>query len=232
MARILVIADEKDIRDVLEQGLRNAGHRVDLAATVRDALAVTRDRRPEIVVIDLALGGDVPYDACLALREADCTRDAELLVLAASPEEIEGITARGVAVSDSVVKPFAVRELIAKTTALARRGHADSDPARPIEFGSLHIDRQARRVMVGGEEVDLTTIEFNLLVTLHDRRPRVQARDALLSDVWKIQGAIETRTVDTHVKRLREKLGPAGVYIETVRGEGYRFAATHDRIGG
>ena len=231
MARILVIADEKDIRDVLEQGLRKVGHRVDLAATVRDALAIAGDRRPEIVVLDLALGGG-PDHACLALSQADGTRDAELLVLAASTEEIESLVARGVAVSDSVIKPFSVRELIAKTTTLARRGHADSDPARPIEFGALHINRQARRVMVGGEEVDLTTIEFNLLVTLHDRRPRVQARDALLNDVWKIQGAIETRTVDTHVKRLREKLGPAGVYIETVRGEGYRFAATPDRIGG
>jgi two-component system phosphate regulon response regulator PhoB len=125
-------------------------------------------------------------------------------------------------VDDYVVKPFSVRELLLRIAAVLRRGEPTL-PALLIEFGSLRIDRAAHRAWVANAEVPLTTLEFKLLVTLYERKNRVQTRSTLLSDVWGIEADITTRTVDTHVKRLREKLGVAGEYIETVRGVGYRF---------
>jgi two-component system phosphate regulon response regulator PhoB len=120
-----------------------------------------------------------------------------------------------------------VRELLLRVQAVLRRV-ATGEAGETTQFGMLRVDRGAHRVWVSGSEVELTALEFKLLLTLHDRRNRVQTRDALLSDVWKIDADVTTRTVDTHVKRLREKLGPAGVYVQTVRGVGYRFAERPD----
>jgi two-component system phosphate regulon response regulator PhoB len=128
---------------------------------------------------------------------------------------------------DYVVKPFSVRELALRITAILRRQQGGTtESAARVDFGKLRIDRDAHRVWVEGDEAPLTALEFRLLCLLFDRRDRVQSRAALLDDVWGVSSDLETRTVDTHVKRLREKLGAAGAYIETVRGVGYRFCAT------
>ncbi|HEX3343971.1 MAG TPA: response regulator transcription factor, partial [Polyangiaceae bacterium] len=129
-------------------------------------------------------------------------------------------------VADSIAKPFSVRELIAHIESTLRRARPEVDPSRPIEFGVLRVDRDAQRVWLSGNEVTVTPLEYKLLVTLHDRRGQVQSRDALLSDVWGISADLTTRTVDTHVKRLRSKLGEAADYVQTVRGIGYRFAGS------
>jgi two-component system phosphate regulon response regulator PhoB len=226
MARILVIEDEKDIQEVLDYNLKQAGHRVQVAGTGKDGLKLARERRPDLVLLDLMLPDVAGTEVCKALKQDPATRDAQVMMLTAKGEEIDRVIGFELGADDYVVKPFSVRELLLRITAILRRGANDTDATAPIEFGTLRVDRGAHRAWVSGEEIDLTALEFKLLVTLHDRRNRVQTRDALLNDVWGIQAEITTRTVDTHVKRLREKLGAAGDYIQTVRGVGYRFAST------
>ncbi len=130
-----------------------------------------------------------------------------------------------------MTKPFSVRELLLRVRAILRRNEHERPPPTSIEFGVLKIDREAHRVWVGDEEVELTALEFKLLVTLYERRNRVQSRGALLDHVWGLEAKISTRTVDAHVKRLREKMGDARNYVETVRGVGYRFAENPSAIG-
>jgi two-component system phosphate regulon response regulator PhoB len=229
MARILVIEDEKDIQDVLDYNLKQAGHKVQLAGTGRDGLRLARERRPDLVLLDLMLPDMPGTEVCKALKHDPVTRDAQVMMLTAKGEEIDRVIGFELGADDYVVKPFSVRELLLRIQAILRRGAPESEQSGSnIAFGVLRVDREAHRVWIGDKEVDLTALEFKLLVTLHDRRNRVQTRDTLLNDVWGIQAEITTRTVDTHVKRLREKLGAAGEYIQTVRGVGYRFAGTPD----
>jgi two-component system phosphate regulon response regulator PhoB len=224
MARILVIEDEKDIQDILEYNLRQAGHKVSLATTGQDGLKLAREKKPDLVLLDLMLPDMSGTEVCKALKQDTVTRDVQVLILTAKGEEIDRVVGFEIGADDYVVKPFSVRELVLRIQAILRRASGEFEPQPVIEFGKLKVDREAHRVWVEGREIDLTALEFRLLVTLHDRKNRVQSRDALLQDVWGIEADITTRTVDTHVKRLREKLGLAGDYIETVRGVGYRFA--------
>jgi two-component system phosphate regulon response regulator PhoB len=150
-------------------------------------------------------------------------------MLTARGEEIDRVVGFELGADDYVTKPFSVRELLLRIQAISRRGKAESKEVEStIEFGKLKIDREAHRVWVESLEIELTALEFKLLVTLYDRKNRVQTRSTLLDDVWGIQADITTRTVDTHVKRLREKLEAARDYVETVRGVGYRFVGTPD----
>jgi two-component system phosphate regulon response regulator PhoB len=224
MARILVIEDEKDIQDVLEYNLRQAGHKVNLASTGQDGLRLAREKKPDLVLLDLMLPDISGTDVCKAMKQDATLRDVQVVILTAKGEEIDRVVGFEIGADDYVVKPFSVRELVLRIQAILRRTAADSEQQPIIQFGTLKVDREAHRVWVDAKEIDLTALEFRLLVTLHDRKNRVQTRDALLEDVWGIEADITTRTVDTHVKRLREKLGAAGEYIETVRGVGYRFA--------
>ena len=150
-------------------------------------------------------------------------------MLTAKGEEVDRIVGFEVGADDYVTKPFSVRELMLRVRAILRRTDASDSEDETIEFGRLTIDIPGHRVSVDGEEVSLTALEFNLLTTFLERRGRVQTRDVLLGDVWDIHADVTTRTVDTHVKRLREKLGPAGAYIETIRGVGYRFSSTPEQ---
>jgi two-component system phosphate regulon response regulator PhoB len=229
MARILVIEDERDIQDVLEYNLRQAGHTVQLASRGHEGLRLAREKRPDLVLLDLMLPDISGTEVCKSLKQEPSTRDVQVMMLTAKGEEIDRVIGFELGADDYVVKPFSVRELLLRIQAILRRGApVETESAAPIEFGVLRIDRSAHRVWVTGKEIELTALEFKLLVTLYERKNRVQSRDALLSDVWGIQAEIATRTVDTHVKRLREKLGEAGDYIQTVRGVGYRFAETPD----
>jgi two-component system phosphate regulon response regulator PhoB len=154
-------------------------------------------------------------------------------MLTARGEEIDRVVGFELGADDYIVKPFSVRELLLRIQAILRRGKAEPEVEEArIHFGCLEIDREAHRVWVEGHEIELTALEFRLLVTLYDRRNRVQTRSALLDDVWGIQADITTRTVDTHVKRLREKLERARDYVETVRGVGYRFRDSPDEASG
>ncbi len=225
MARILVIEDERDLQEILAYNLRQAGHEVLQATRGKDGVATARRERPDLVILDLMLPDMPGTEVCKELQQHPLTRGTPVMMLTAKGEEVDRIVGFEVGAADYVVKPFSMRELLLRVTAVlgrAQRQTATSDEG-PIVFGVLRIDREAHRVFVDGKEVDLTALEFKLLVTLHERRNRVQNRGQLLSDVWGIDADITTRTVDTHVKRLREKLGAAGDYIDTVRGVGYRF---------
>jgi two-component system phosphate regulon response regulator PhoB len=226
MSRILVIEDERDLLKVLEFNLAQAGHEVISTTHGRVGLTLARERQPEVVVLDLMLPDLPGTEVCKALRKDAATAGMLVLMLTAKGEEVDRIVGFEIGADDYVVKPFSVRELLLRIDALLRRGKERVHSDQPIEFGCLRIDREAHRVWVQGQEIELTALEFKLLLTLLERKNRVQSRGSLLSDVWGIEADITTRTVDTHVKRLREKLGAAGDYVETVRGVGYRFAET------
>lgn len=226
MSRILVIEDEPDIRQVLDYNLRLAGHEVSAAARGLDGLRLVREESPELVILDLMLP-DIPgTEVCRTIKDNPQTRSLPVVMLTARGEEIDRVVGFELGADDYITKPFSVRELVLRVRAVLRRKVPTSSDAPTIEFGNLRIDRAAHRVWVDGAEVELTALEFKLLVTLYDRRNRVQSRESLLDHVWGIEARISTRTVDAHVKRLREKIGAARDYIETVRGVGYRFADT------
>ena len=172
-------------------------------------------------------------EICKALKDTSATRSIPVIMLTVRGEEIDRVVGFELGADDYVVKPFSVRELLLRIQAILRRGKSDApgDEQAMIEFGRLRIDREAHRIWVDEQEVELTALEFKLLLMLYDRRNRVQTRSALLDDVWGIQADITTRTVDTHVKRLREKLEAARDYVETVRGVGYRFVGSPDEAG-
>jgi two-component system phosphate regulon response regulator PhoB len=224
MARLLVIEDEKDIQDVLAYNLEQAGHKVHIASSGEEGLRLAKERHPDLVLLDLMLPDVSGTTVCRQLKGDPATRDARVIMLTAKGEEIDRVVGFELGADDYVVKPFSVRELALRIDAILRRGGGETTPRKMVEFGELRVDREAHRAWVSEKEVELTALEFKLLLVLHDRRNRVQTREALLQDVWAIDADITTRTVDTHVKRLREKLGTAGEYIETVRGVGYRFA--------
>jgi two-component system phosphate regulon response regulator PhoB len=230
MAFILVVEDEADLRQILEYNLRQAGHDVVTASQGEAALALVRQRTPDLIVLDLMLPGGISgTDVCRAVKNDPATRNVAVLILTAKGSEIDRVVGFELGADDYVVKPFSVRELALRIQAILRRQQTateSSSGTRAVEFGKLRIDRDAHRVWVAGDEAPLTALEFRLLCLLFDRRDRVQSRAALLDDVWGVSSELETRTVDTHVKRLREKLGDAGSYIETVRGVGYRFCAS------
>lgn len=231
MARILVVEDELDLQHVLEYNLKQAGHEVTLAARGADALKIAAESRPDLVLLDLMLPDMPGTDVCRALKSSPETRGTLVMMVTAKGEEIDRVVGFELGADDYVVKPFSVRELLLRIGAVLRRASTRGEPPELVEFGALRIDRAAHRVWVGGEEVDMTPLEFRLLWTLYERRNRVQTRALLLDDVWDIQAELTTRTVDTHVKRLREKLGSARDYVETVRGVGYRFVATPGEAG-
>jgi two-component system phosphate regulon response regulator PhoB len=221
---VLVIEDEIDLATTLEYNLRAEGFGVRLAHNGRQGIAAaTAEPLPDIIVLDLMLPDLAGTEICRRIRDHERTRDVPVIMCTAKGEEIDRVVGFEVGADDYVVKPFSVRELILRIRALLRRVQRTEGEPSLIRFGRLKIDRDAHRAWVDDAEIALTALEFRLLHAFLSRRGRVQSRDALLSDVWGIDADVTTRTVDTHVKRLREKLGDAGAYIETLRGVGYRF---------
>jgi two-component system phosphate regulon response regulator PhoB len=225
MARILVIEDETDLLQVLAYNLKQAGHEVRTAKRGRDGLRLAQEEPPDLVLLDLMLPDISGTEVCRDLRRDGATAGTPVIMLTAKGEEIDRLLGFELGADDYVVKPFSVRELLLRIRAVLRRGRLEAG-ARRVSFGRLRFDRDSHRVWVDGVEVELTALEFRLLETLHERRNRVQTREVLLDDVWGIEADITTRTVDAHVKRLREKLGAAASYVLTIRGVGYRFAET------
>jgi two-component system phosphate regulon response regulator PhoB len=229
MTRILIVEDEPDLQQVLEYNLKQAGHDVMVTKLGREGLRLAKELKPDVVLLDLMLP-DIPgTDVCKQLKESPATRGCNVIMLTARGEEIDRVVGFELGADDYVTKPFSVRELLLRIQAILRRNKSEPPELEStVEFGKLRIDRGAHRVWVESSEIELTALEFKLLVTLYDRKNRVQTRSTLLDDVWGIQADITTRTVDTHVKRLREKLEAARDYVETVRGVGYRFVGTPD----
>jgi two-component system phosphate regulon response regulator PhoB len=223
MARILVIEDELGLQKVLEYNLRQAGHEVVLATRGRDGILRAHEFRPDLVLLDLMLPDISGTDVVRALQKSADTKEIPVIIVTARGDEVDRIVGFELGAADYVVKPFSVRELVLRVQAILRRVRSPVD-RNMIEFGCLRIDEDAHRVFVDNREVELTLLEYKLLIALYENRSRVQTRGGLLDGVWGIDVGITSRTVDTHVKRLRDKLGRAGDYIETVRGIGYRFA--------
>jgi two-component system phosphate regulon response regulator PhoB len=223
--RILVVDDEPDIVALVAYHLAKAGYRVATAANGHDALAVARRDRPALLVLDLMLPGMSGFDVLAALRGDASTRDVAVLMLTARKEEPDRIQGLSLGADDYLTKPFSPQELVLRVGAILRRVGATLAPSDVLSVGAIDIDRGAHRVSVDGAEVELTPTEFRLLLTLAERRGRVQARAHLLETVWEAAPDIQTRTVDMHIQRLRSKLGSAGDLVETVRGFGYRLKA-------
>jgi len=223
MARILVVEDEADLRQVLEFNLSAAGHEVQTVSTGEAALRKARERRPDLVLLDLMLPDISGLEVCRQFKTDEAIRNVPIVMLTARGDEIDRVVGFEIGADDYVAKPFSLRELTLRIGAVLRRKDTPPADADSTVFGRLRLDRQAHRAWVAGEELDLTALEFKLLSVLYERRDRVQSRTVLLDVVWGIRADVTTRTVDTHVKRLREKLGAARDYVETVRGVGYRF---------
>jgi two-component system phosphate regulon response regulator PhoB len=229
VACILLVDDERDLLSLLDFNLRAAGFETLLATTGEQALSHTRRRVPDIVLLDLMLP-DVPgTEVCRQLKSDPRTRHVPVVMLTAKGEEVDRVVGFELGADDYVTKPFSVRELVLRLKAVLRRAGAARASERPPEkVGPIRVDVDAHRAFVDGAEVQLTPLEFRLLTTFMARLGRVQSREQLLEDVWEMSSEVETRTVDTHVKRLREKLGSGRDLLETVRGIGYRLVDPSD----
>ena len=225
MARVLVVEDERDIRDLLAFNLKQAGHEVFGASTGAEGLRLARAHKPHVVLLDVMLPDQSGTEVCRILKREPATAGVPVIMLTAKGEEVDRVVGFELGADDYVVKPFSMRELMLRVQSMLRRGASGGQVAELVEVGVLKIDHAAHRVWVNAEEVELTALEFKLLWTFYQRKNRVQTRARLLDDVWGVSPDITTRTVDTHVKRLREKLGPMCDFIETVRGVGYRFTS-------
>ncbi len=223
---ILIVDDERELVEILDYNCRREGYATRLAYTGGDALRqAALAPLPDLMLLDLMLPDISGTEVCKRIRANKATAGIPVLMLTAKGEEIDRVVGFEVGADDYVVKPFSVRELMLRIKAIFRRKILPSSDSDIVRYGILEVDRAGHRVFVDGEEVVLTALEFKLLNTFMDRRGRVQIREVLLTDVWDIHAEVTTRTVDTHIKRLREKLGHAGSYIETIRGVGYRFSS-------
>ena len=219
--RVLVVDDEPDIVALVAYHLAKAGYRVATASSGNDALDSVRRERPAIIVLDLMLPGMSGYEVLEQLRANEATRDVAVLMLTARREEADRIQGLSLGADDYLTKPFSPQELVLRVGAILRRlGAGGATSGDRLQLGALQIDLGAHQVKVDGDLVDLTPTEFKLLLTLAERRGRVQGRAHLLETVWEAAPDIQTRTVDMHVQRLRAKLCAAGDMIETVRGFG------------
>ena len=227
---ILVVDDEPDIVALVAYHLAKAGYRVSTAASGADALEASRREHPALVVLDLMLPGLSGFDVLEQLRADTATREVAVLMLTARREEPDRIRGLSLGADDYLTKPFSPQELVLRVGAILRRSATTAASASDVlHVGAVRIDRSAHRVSVDGVDVELTPTEFRLLLLLAERRGRVQARSHLLETVWEAAPDIQTRTVDMHIQRLRNKLGTAGDLIETVRGFGYRLQPGHSR---
>ena len=225
--KILVIEDEPDIRKTLEYNLERENFIVTAASSLSDAKEHLAKDNFSLLILDLMLPDGSGLDLCRELK-SDLTNEPPLiLILTAKDDEVDRVVGFELGADDYVTKPFSVRELILRVKAILKRGINKPNTVEvERKFGDLTIDIESHEVFVNNENIILTALEFRLLNQLVDRRGRVQTRDQLLSDVWGYSSEVTTRTVDTHIKRLREKLGVMGKYVQTIRGVGYKFSRT------
>ncbi|MEN9632529.1 MAG: hypothetical protein RL077_933 [Verrucomicrobiota bacterium] len=222
-SKILVVDDEADALEILGFKLKEAGYLPIFAKDGAKALIVARDERPALIVLDLMLPEIDGLEVCKILRRDQATAMIPILMLTARAAEMDRVLGLELGADDYVTKPFSPRELVLRIKKLLARVKSADDAVTQLRVGELTIDVPRHAVIVAGNQVDLTATEFKLLEILARRRGRVQTRERLLQDVWGYENPIDSRTVDTHMRRLREKIGPAATYLETIRGVGYRF---------
>ena len=221
--RVLVVDDEPDILELTRFALSQEGFQVDTAATGDEAMASLRRSRPDLVVLDLMLPDRPGTEICRSIRSTPELAAIPVIMLTARSDEVDRVVGFELGADDYVTKPFSPRELCLRVKAVLRRGEGPEDEVEHLEHQDLQLDIDRHRCLHRGKEVTLTAKEFGLLAALMKRPGRVQTRERLLEEVWGEGIAVTHRTVDTHMKRLREKLGEAGDLIDTVRGVGYRF---------
>ncbi|HEY2123683.1 MAG TPA: response regulator transcription factor [Chthoniobacterales bacterium] len=221
--KILIVEDEPDVAELLAHHLRKEGFAVAIVGTGRAAFAAVKNESPALIVLDLMLPEISGLDLCRMIKSNPETDNVPILMLSARIEEIDRVLGFELGAYDYVVKPFSPRELVLRIRAILRRLSQDREQEL-LRVGELVLDRSRHEVRAANRVIDCTATEFKLLALLMEREGRVQERDRLLSDVWGYDSIIDTRTVDTHMRRLRDKLGPHGSYIETIRGFGYRLA--------
>ncbi len=230
MTTVLLCDDERDLLSVLDFNLRAAGFETILATRGEEALLALKRRVPDLVLLDLMLPDLPGTEICRRIKSDPRTRHVPVVMLTAKGEEVDRVVGFELGADDYVTKPFSVRELVLRLKAVVRRGGGGRSAERPPEeVGPIRVDVDAHRAFTDGVEIELTPLEFRLLSTFMARLGRVQSREQLLEDVWEMSPDVETRTVDTHVKRLREKLGAGRDLLETVRGIGYRMIDPADK---
>lgn len=222
--RILVIDDEPDVLHLVVANLRGAGFEVITAADGSEGLAKARSEKPALIVLDLMLPGMSGLEICRKLRADTETAGIFTVMLTARHEEYDRIVGFELGADDYICKPFSPRELVLRVKSVLRGGVPSAAKPRMLEAGPLRIDRRRRKVQVNGEPVSLTSTEFNLLASLAEQPGRVLSRQSLLDRIWGLETNGASRTIDVHVRHLREKLGEAADCIQTIRGFGYRLS--------
>jgi DNA-binding response OmpR family regulator len=222
---ILIVDDEPDAIELIDFNLKNAGFHVKTATDGEEALTKARSLLPSLIVLDVMLPEIDGLEICKLLRRDPNTGGIPIIMLTAKAAEIDRVLGLELGADDYVTKPFSPRELVLRVRKLLERRSESNEPKDQLEFGDLSIDRPRHSVTFKNKKIDLTATEFKLLSILAQRKGLVQSRDSLLRDVWEYEASMDTRTVDTHMRRLREKMGVAARYLDTVRGVGYRFNA-------
>jgi two-component system phosphate regulon response regulator PhoB len=227
---VLVIEDEPDIRKTIDYNLSKESYKVIQAASITEGEKAIAENDIDVVILDLMLPDGSGLTLCRDIKSNSRTKDIPIIILTAKADEVDRVVGFELGADDYVIKPFSVRELILRVKAILKRRTSAKDIAEEssYSFGDLRLNFDAYQVFINDSEIGLTALEFRLLKHLIDRRGRVQTRDQLLEEVWGYSSSVTTRTVDTHIKRLREKLGPIGDYIQTIRGVGYRFSRNPD----
>jgi two-component system phosphate regulon response regulator PhoB len=226
--KILVADDEADVLNLLSLHLKREGFEVVKAEDGARAVRLAQEEMPALIILDLMMPGMSGLEVTKQLKKTPETSRIPILMLTARAEEIDRIVGLELGADDYVTKPFSPREIVLRVQAVLRRFETPADAADVLVIGPIRLDRVRHTVQINGEEEEFTATEFKLLSVLMERRGRLQSREVLLNDVWGYESSIDTRTVDTHVRRLREKLGDAAGLIETVRGFGYRMVASEE----
>ena len=221
--KIFIIEDEPDIRDTLVYNFEKEGFNVNSDGSGLKGLKKIHSFKPDILVLDLMLPDISGLEICKKIKADESLKNLSIIMLTAKGDEVDRIVGFELGADDYVTKPFSIRELILRVKVLQKKNDTSTQSDRFIEIGLISIDLDAHSVSVDDKQITLTALEFRLLKHLVQRRGRVQTRDQLLGDVWGYSSEVTTRTVDTHIKRLREKLGAECNYVQTIRGVGYRF---------
>jgi DNA-binding response OmpR family regulator len=221
--RILVVEDDKNISKLIQYNIEKAGFVCMLTADGNAALGIVEREKVDAIILDIMLPGIDGLEVCRRIKKDQKKAGIPIIMLTAKGEEVDRIVGLELGADDYVVKPFSPRELVLRVKAVLKRGLIKEGLPDILQVGKLIIDSSKHTVTLNGKEIEFTPIEFKLLAILIHRKGRVQSRDILLNDVWSIDSYITTRTVDTHMKRLRQKLGKMGGHIKTIRGIGYKF---------
>ena len=229
-SHVLVIEDEPDIRKTIDYNLSKESFKVTQASSIEEGEKALAANKIDVIILDLMLPDGSGLTLCRDIKSEPNTKHIPVIILTAKTEEVDRVVGFELGADDYVTKPFSVRELILRVKAILKRGVSTEKNTDDIEdsFGELTINYEEHQAYISGQEISLTALEFKLLKHLINRKGRVQTRDQLLEDVWGYSSNVTTRTVDTHIKRLREKLGSVGDHIQTIRGVGYRFSRNTD----